>query len=498
MALFKGFSEFSEWRAELEVRKASDGNEELEVQETQIPGLRIFKIPVFSDSRGWFKENWQAERFNSLGLRLFRPVQHNVSSNLTMGTTRGFHAEPWDKLASVLRGSVFSAWVDLREGPTYGTVVQLQIGIGSTAFIPRGVANSFQTLEDDTVYSYLVNDHWRPTDKYPAIALDDKDLNINWPIPLDSATISAKDLQNPPFADLTATPAPRPLIIGSTGQLALALSEVFPESTRLSSKDFRLGESNLEEVITRARIDTKSISAVLNAAAYTNVEHAETQEGRPQAWTANVLGVRELANFSKAHGIPLVHISSDYVFDGKSQDSYSESDYANPINFYGFTKAAGDAIVEQLEKHYILRTSWVIGDGNNFVKTMRRLALNGVSPNVVDDQTGRLTFTDDLAQAIRHLLTHNCEPGTYNFSGLGEPRSWAEWAKLIFVFQGRDPNDVRGINTNEYNSAIQTALRPANSTLELKKIIASGYTPVDAASALQKYLGDLEISQNVP
>ena len=108
------------------------------------------------------------------------------------------------------------------------------------------------------------------------------------------------------------------------------------------------------------------------------------------------------------HGITLVHISSDYVFDGTAERPYREDDPVAPLGVYGQTKAAGDQIVATVPRHYVVRTSWVIGDGRNFVRTMRSLAERGVNPSVVDDQYGRLTFTSELARAIRHLHRVGC------------------------------------------------------------------------------------------
>lgn len=120
----------------------------------------LVDLPVHADSRGWFKENWQREKMVGAGLPDFRPIQNNVSFNKEAGTTRGIHAEPWDKYVSVVGGSVFGAWVDLREGPDFGTTFTATIGPGQAVFVPRGVGNGFQTLEPDTGYSYLVTEHW--------------------------------------------------------------------------------------------------------------------------------------------------------------------------------------------------------------------------------------------------------------------------------------------------------------------------------------------------
>ena len=160
---------------------------ELAVHDTAIPGLLVVDLDVRGDNRGWFKENWQRAKMTALGLPDFGPVQNNVSFNAAAGVTRGIHAEPWDKLVSVATGRIFGAWVDLRPGAPSESVVTLEIGPDTAVFVPRGVGNAFQTLEDGTAYSYLVNDHWSPAakDSYTFVNLADETLAIDWPIPLD-------------------------------------------------------------------------------------------------------------------------------------------------------------------------------------------------------------------------------------------------------------------------------------------------------------------------
>ena len=127
----------------------------LAIRETTIPGMVLLDLPVHGDNRGWFKENWQREKMVALGLPDFGPVQNNISYNDKRGATRGIHAEPWDKYVSVATGRIFGAWVELREGESFGTGFTAEIGPDTAMFVPRGVGNSYQTLEDDTAYVYL-------------------------------------------------------------------------------------------------------------------------------------------------------------------------------------------------------------------------------------------------------------------------------------------------------------------------------------------------------
>lgn len=171
--------------------------------DTPIAGFQRWDIPVHGDNRGWFKENWQREKMLALGLPDLGVVQNNVSFNSTAGTTRGIHAEPWDKYVSVATGSVFGAWVDLREGPGFGTVFTTVIDPSVAVLVPRGVGNAFQTLEDATAYSYLVNDHWSPSAEYTFLNLADETVAIPWPIDLADAELSDKDRAHPRLKDVT-------------------------------------------------------------------------------------------------------------------------------------------------------------------------------------------------------------------------------------------------------------------------------------------------------
>jgi dTDP-4-dehydrorhamnose 3,5-epimerase len=169
----------------------------LKVTESPIPGLFVVDLVVHGDNRGWFKENYQKEKMEALGLPSFEVIQNNFSFNVERGVTRGLHAEPWEKFISVANGKVFGAWVDLREGDTFGKVFTTEITPDKAIFVPRGVANGYQTLEENITYTYLVNEHWSPEATYTFVNLFDRSLNIEWPIPQDQATTSDKDQAHP-------------------------------------------------------------------------------------------------------------------------------------------------------------------------------------------------------------------------------------------------------------------------------------------------------------
>ena len=463
----------------------TDFGKALSATETGIPGLVIWDLPVHGDSRGWFKENWQREKMTAAGLADFGPVQNNISFNDAVGTTRGIHAEPWDKWVSVATGRIFGAWVDLREGPTFGTVFTAELDPSRAIFVPRGVGNSYQTLEPDTAYTYLVNDHWSPDASYSFLNLADETAAIDWPIPLADVEISAKDLAHPRLADVVPIPPKKTLVVGANGQLGRALRAAYGdnESVEFAGRQ----ELDLTGDLHAAR-RWRDYGTIVNAAAYTAVDAAETD--RAGAWAGNVTAVAQLARIATENGITLVHVSSDYVFDGSATTPYTEGEPVAPLGVYGQTKAAADAIVATVPRHYIVRTSWVIGEGKNFVGTMASLAERGIAPSVVDDQIGRLTFTDDIAGGIRHLLTSAAPYGTYNLTGGGAPASWADIAAEVYELTGHDRTAVSGVSTEQYfaNATGPVAPRPRWSVLDLGKIEATGYSPRDWRESLRDHL----------
>lgn len=463
--------------AELEFSK------ELQVHETSIPGLIVFDLPVHGDNRGWFKENWQREKMTALGLPDFGPVQNNFSYNTNRGVARGVHAEPWDKYVSLGKGRIFGFWVDIREGsPTYGQSYTTELDPSKAIYVPAGVANGYQTLEDDTVYSYLVNDHWSADANYAFVSMFDESLGINYPIPLSESEVSDKDKKHPMLTDVTPLPPKKILITGANGQLGRALKTEFPSAEFVTREEFDISG----DISSLRR--WRDYGTIINAAAYTAVDTAETPEGRRDAWNANALAVANLSMVAEDNGITLVHISSDYVFDG-TETVHTENETFAPLGVYGQSKAAGDTAVAYSHRHYIIRTSWVIGDGNNFVLTMKSLADREIKPSVVSDQIGRLTFTQDLAKGIKHLLDTHAAYGTYNLSNDGDSASWADIAKEVYELSGKSRDDVTPVTTEEYYAGKEgIAPRPLQSTLDLAKIRGTGFTPRDWKQALREYL----------
>lgn len=198
---------------------------------------------------------------------------------------------------------------------------------------------------------------------------------------------------------------------------------------------------------------------VVNAAAYTAVDRAESEE--QLAFKVNCDGARNIAEACSRLGLPLVHVSTDYVFDGAKSSAYLETDPVSPLNAYGRSKEAGERAVRDACAHaMIFRTAWVFGvEGANFVKTMLRLGRERETLRVVDDQHGCPTFADDLASAIIGSAAR-FQPGTYHVTGSGQT-TWCGFAKEIF--RGHTKPVIMPITTTDYPTP---ARRPANSVLD--------------------------------
>lgn len=272
------------------------------------------------------------------------------------------------------------------------------------------------------------------------------------------------------------------LITGAKGQLGTALAGMYPGAQTVDIDELDI--TNRDSML---KYDWTKVRVVLNAAAYTNVDGAESTEGRVSAWRVNAGGPILLCEVATQFGITLLHISTDYVFDG-TKESHTESETFSPLNVYGASKAAGDIAVALTPKHYILRTSWVIGEGKNFVRTMLDLGQKGINPSVVNDQIGRLTFTVELARAIDHLINDNAPYGTYNITNEGDAVSWADIARAVFE-EAEMESKVTDVTTKDYYSGMDgIAPRPLNSKLDLIKIESTGFVARNWREELSNYV----------
>jgi len=255
------------------------------------------------------------------------------------------------------------------------------------------------------------------------------------------------------------------LVTGGLGQLGWDCREVFGPKHEVLALDL----PNLD--IT----DPDSVDGILNlwkpdvlvnCAAYTAVDRAETDVAK--SWHVNRDGPALLASRAKAHGIFLVHVSTDYVFDGTKGEPYLEDDVCRPINVYGESKRKGEeALAETLERHLLIRTAWLYGrGGKNFVKAILAKVKDEGTLRVVDDQVGSPTFTLDLAQATKLLLKLDCT-GTYHVTNRGVC-SWYEFARRILEYAQVAGVTVVPIKSGELN---RKAARPAYSVLSNRKFM---------------------------
>jgi dTDP-4-dehydrorhamnose reductase len=263
----------------------------------------------------------------------------------------------------------------------------------------------------------------------------------------------------------------RLLITGAGGQVGRELARQAPlagfETLALDSRELDITDA----AAVRRTIDGAAVDAVINAAAYTAVDRAEQEPDR--AYAVNRDGPAHLAEACVARGIPLLHISTDYVFDGRKTEPYREDDPVDPPGVYGASKWAGEqAVRERLDRHLILRTSWVFGmHGHNFVRTMLRLAAEREVLRVVADQHGCPTFAGDIARALltvaaRLPFSDDSAWGTYHFAG-APATNWYDFARTIIdrarPLLSLTVQDVQAITTAEYPTP---ATRPAYSVLD--------------------------------
>lgn len=272
-------------------------------------------------------------------------------------------------------------------------------------------------------------------------------------------------------------------IVGASGQLGTALRAHYPNAQFADIDELDItNKASVED------FDWSNIKTIINAAAYTNVDEAETSEGRIIAWEVNAVAVANLVHIAQDHDMTLIHVSSDYVFDG-TKEVHTEDEPFSPLSVYGQSKAAGDIIVGLLPKYYILRTTWVIGEGKNFVRTMLKFAAKGVSPTVVADQIGRLTFTSELVRAINHLLTSHAPYGVYNTTNDGALASWAEVTREIFRLADYESLTVTDTTTAAYFKGKEgVAPRPLGSNMNLSKLHATGFISRPWEEDLRKYI----------
>lgn len=285
----------------------------------------------------------------------------------------------------------------------------------------------------------------------------------------------------------------RIMITGAGGQLGLALYKLLkdrPELELLRTDAVESSDGSIkalditEEKDVKAYIEQNTPDIIINCAAMTAVDLCETEEDK--AFRINALGPKNLAVEAEKSGAKLIHISTDYVFDGQSTEPYTEDSSPNPISAYGRTKQAGDEFVlKNCNKSFILRTAWVYGEGKNFVKTMLRLAESHNRIRVVNDQYGTPTSAMELARAIIFLMDTDSY-GIYHATCEGST-NWYEFALTIFKEAGKNV-EVEAIPSSEYPTP---AKRPKFSILDNKALRERhGYYMKEWREAFSEFMRD--------
>jgi len=281
----------------------------------------------------------------------------------------------------------------------------------------------------------------------------------------------------------------RILVTGAGSQLGKSLRIVNPEDFEIDFQSkYTLDISKKKEV--KKFFNENNFDYCLNFAAYTDVNKAESEPDK--CLKVNVKGVENLAKAARKHQFTLIHISTDYVFDGQKNKAYRETDIPHPLNVYGASKLLGEQIIQMCtEKHFIIRTSWLYSAyNNNFVKTILQLSENQKNLRLINDQTGTPTYAPDLIKFILHLIRHTEQNpdknyyGLYHFSNKGKT-NWYEFGKEILKLSGKT-NTIIPISSSMFDSP---AKRPVFSVLSKKKIEQTfGYRPRHWKKALKNFI----------
>jgi dTDP-4-dehydrorhamnose reductase len=284
------------------------------------------------------------------------------------------------------------------------------------------------------------------------------------------------------------------LILGGSGQLGIALSEELGQRG-IVFKAWGSQELDITKApIVRDVIAALSPSVIVNCAAWTDVDGAESHE--EMAFLVNSQGVENLATAAKACGAKFIQISTDYVFSGRSEQPWKESDSKQPVSVYGRSKASGEdkAIDIYSEATYIIRTAWLYSPwGKNFAKTISKKALKSEPVKVVNDQIGQPTSAIGLARGLVELTLSTAKPGIYHASNSGEA-SWFDFAQEIYRLLGKNVSLVESVGSDTY---IRPAQRPTNSVLSNHNWIEAGLTPMSNwKSALAEVMPSIILETN--
>ena len=455
------------------------------VIKTNLEDCYIIEENRFGDSRGYFT-SVTSKQLDALDFRNWSQKSESMSAK---GTIRGLHfqKDPYcqAKVVSCTKGAVLDVVVDMRkDSPTYGeyTAIELTPENGRMLYVPRGYAHGFLALTDDATFNYMVDNEYAPRME-GGVLWNDPAINIPWDeifekYGIEEPLLSDKDRDRELLSESEVNFLKRPkkyLVTGVNGQLGYDIVQELHargenDVLALTREDMDITDKERVMKIVKAY----KPDVIFHCAAWTAVDKAEVESDACK--NVNVEGTKNLVDASIEVGAKMVYASTDYVFDGEKEGLYTEEDKPNPKSVYGETKLLGEEEVRRNPNHFITRISWVFGiNGNNFVKTMLKLADKFEELTVVDDQIGSPTYTVDLSKLLVEMAETD-KYGTYHVTN-DEYCSWAEFAKYIMESNGKETK-IKPVTTDEYYAGkdLSTiAYRPRNSKLDKTKLEEAGF-----------------------
>ena len=471
------------------------------VIETNLADCYIIEENRFGDDRGYFTSVTK-KQLEALNFKEFYQKSESMSAK---GTIRGLHfqKDPYcqAKVVSCTHGAVLDVVVDMRkDSPTYGeyTAVELTPENGRMLYVPRGYAHGFLALTDNATFNYMVDNEYAPRME-GGVLYNDSEISIPWneifkKYGIDEPLLSDKDKNRIPLSEANINFLRRPkkyLVTGFNGQLGY---DIVRELNARGEYDILAIDKDEMDITDKDQV-MKIVKAykpdvIFHCAAWTAVDKAE--ELVDACTKVNVEGTKNITDASIEVNAKLIYMSTDYVFNGEKEGLYVEDDTPDPKSVYGVTKYQGEEEVRRNPNHFITRISWVFGiNGNNFIKTMLKLANKYEELKVVNDQIGSPTYTVDLAKLLVEMAETE-KYGTYHVNNEGYC-SWAEFAKYIMESNNKKTK-INPVTTEEYyegKDMSKIAYRPRNSKLDKSKLEEEFYRLPSWQDATDRYCEEL-------
>lgn len=440
--------------------------------ETDLEGVYIIRTVKFEDERGYFSEIYQKDCFKELGIQ-DDFIQENISYS-KKGTLRGLHFQTkkkQGKLLRVLKGKIYDVIVDLRENSkTYGQHIgiELQGQDQKLLWIPPGCAHGFLSLDEKNVVQYQCTENYA-AEYESGLLWSDHDLNIDWKLEEyglleKDLIISEKDQRQKTFLEYQKIiDKKQVLILGGNGQLGKAFQR-FIRKKKIKYQAVDIDTLDItDEKKCREFWEKEYFHCVINCAAYTDVDMAELELEKCKAVNADA--VKLWVELCEEREIPFITFSTDFVFDGKGDEPYSEEKEPNPINWYGKTKLEGEKNALRYKKSLVIRSSWLFSDeGNNFCKKVLTWSKQKNKIRIIDDQISTPTCVRDLVYFTWLLYQKACF-GLYHMSSIGECSKY-DLAKYLLSLTSWDGTLERA-SSEEFDSRAE---RPKYSKLYCMKL----------------------------